>query len=364
MMSEQEYYVGGIQQVGIGVDSLKKAVGWYASILGFDVPLFRKKLAALFMTSYTAGEVQEGDTAVLFNLKGGGGLEIWQLTRKHIAYPYHQLMIGDTGIYSVKLKTPIIYQGYDSLFSKDIAIYNEAIEDPRGVPHFFLSDIYGNVFDVVQHNHWLTERQRKHRPKNGGVCGINIGVTDIDRSLFLYQDILGYKDIVFDEQDVFEDFRFLPGGKQRYRRVLLESKTVGPFSTLIGPSSIELIQPLDRTPQRIFRGRLWGDCGFIHVCFDVRGIDILKKRCEEAGILFTMDNRKSFTMGGTIGQFAYIEDPDGIMIELIEAYSIPVYKNWSIDLHAKKYTENIPSYLIKLLALKRLPIKRGKIIFS
>ena len=51
------------------------------------------------------------------------------------------------------------------------------------------------------------------------------------------------------------------------------------FGRLLGPSRIELVQALGRTPRRIFAGRFWGDPGFIHVCFDVQGMDALSEAC-------------------------------------------------------------------------------------
>lgn len=111
-----------------------------------------------------------------------------------------------------------------------------------------------------------------------------MGVSDVEQSLKLYSDILGYDEIVYDISDNFEDFAALPGGEMKYRRVLLrESKPrEGAFVKLFGPTEIELIQCLDgrRKPKKIFENRYWGDLGFIHLCFDVQGMDALKQECE------------------------------------------------------------------------------------
>lgn len=81
-----------------------------------------------------------------------------------------------------------------------------------------------------------------------------MGVSDVEQSLKLYSDILGYDEIVYDISDNFEDFAALPGGEMKYRRVLLrESKPrEGAFVKLFGPTEIELIQCLDgrRKPKR------------------------------------------------------------------------------------------------------------------
>ena len=43
----------------------------------------------------------------------------------------------------------------------------------------------------------------------------------------------------------------------------------------IVPAEIDLVQDQRRRAPRIYEGRFWGDLGFIHVCFDVRGCDVL-----------------------------------------------------------------------------------------
>jgi catechol 2,3-dioxygenase-like lactoylglutathione lyase family enzyme len=117
---------------------------------------------------------------------------------------------------------------------------------------------------------------------------------------------------------------------------LIERK--GAFSQLFGPSEIELIQTTDRTAKNIFEGRFWGDLGFIHLCFDIFGMDALKKKCEAAGHPFTVDSHAnlgdSFDMGEAAGHFSYIEDPDGALIEFVETHKVPIAKklNWYINM--------------------------------
>jgi hypothetical protein len=48
---------------------------------------------------------------------------------------------------------------------------------------------------------------------------------------------------------------------------------------------------------------------------------------------------------------AYITDPDGVLIELIEVYKIPLIEKWGIflNVHGKKAGKNLPKWLIRLL---------------
>jgi hypothetical protein len=116
----------------------------------------------------------------------------------------------------------------------------------------------------------------------------------------------------------------------------------GSFSRLIGPSRIELVQCLTRTPQKIFGGRYWGDLGFIHLCFDIHGMQALRTKCSAAGSPFTVDSSSSFDMGDAAGHFSYIEDADGTLIEFVETHRLPVLKKLGIYLDLKKRNPEKP----------------------
>ena len=121
----------------------------------------------------------------------------------------------------------------------------------------------------------------------------------MEESMKLYQDVLGYETVDFDETAEFACFKGLPSGGKTFRRVRLSHKKprVGAFATLLGPTTIELVQEIGGNPRKIFENRFWGDWGFIHLCFDIQGMDILQKECEEKGFPFTVDSSNTFDMG-------------------------------------------------------------------
>jgi catechol 2,3-dioxygenase-like lactoylglutathione lyase family enzyme len=191
-----------------------------------------------------------------------------------------------------------------------------------------------------------------------------IGSTDPEKALEVYRGILGYDKVVYDKEGVFEDLKGLPSGEGKYRRVLVQhSKPIkGPFSRLFGPSEIELVQALDRKPEPIFRDRIWGDLGFIHLCFDVLGMKALKEECAEKGFPFTVDSDvhptgKPFDMGEAAGHFAYIEDPDGTLIEFVETHKIPISKKlgWYLNLwNRRDITRPLPDNLLKMIRFMKV----------
>ena len=175
----------------------------------------------------------------------------------------------------------------DKFFKENGAtIIGELYKNPNGDLTFYAQDPNGNIFQIVQGRGYFSDT--KHPSYCGGVAGSIIGVSDIEKALPLYRDILGYETIEYDVIDHHADFSQIPGGSSKFRRVLLTHKESrkGPFARLLGPTQIELVQALERTDcKKIFENRFWGDWGFIHLCFDIQGMDLLQKECESKGFL-------------------------------------------------------------------------------
>jgi hypothetical protein len=108
--------------------------------------------------------------------------------------------------------------------------------------------------------------------------------------------------------------------------------------------------------RQIFENRFWGDWGFIHLCFDVQGMNALKLRCDEFGTPFTVDSDNSFDMGEAAGRFAYIEDPDGYWIEFVETHKVPIFKKLGLYLNLKqgRAPKHLPKWMLKALGLNRV----------
>ena len=85
-------------------------------------------------------------------------------------------------------------------------------------------------------------------------------------------------------------------------------------------------------------------------------MDSLKAKCEAAGYPFTVDSANTFDMGEASGRFAYIEDPDGALIEFVEAHKVPVLKKlgWYIHLKKRKQGAYLPNWMIKAMKFNRV----------
>jgi catechol 2,3-dioxygenase-like lactoylglutathione lyase family enzyme len=360
----KDYIIGGIQQVGIGVTDLKEAWQWYIKAFGVDCRIFEDYSEANLMLPYTGGQPHIRHAVLAMNLQGGGGFEIWQYKVRQPVPQYEEIRLGDLGIIACKVKVKDIDKAYEYYRLQDYNLLGEPQNDPSGEKTFFLKDPYGNIFQICKSDNWLFEENKI----SGGSCGVIIGVSDVEKSKILYSDILGYREALYDSTGTFPDLSTLPGGSGNFRRILLRNPDPlrGHFSPLFGTSLLELICPVEAPGAKTYKDRYWGDPGFIHLCFDIRGIDQLKAYCKKLGFPFTVDSRpshggKSFDMGEAAGHFAYIEDPDSTLIEFVETHKIPIIKKigWYLNLSNRTAYRPLPLWLLKTLRFSRIknPLK-------
>jgi hypothetical protein len=90
-------------------------------------------------------------------------------------------------------------------------------------------------------------------------------------------------------------------------------------------------------------------------------MEALKERCAQAGFPFTVHSAHAFLMGEASGRFAYVEDPDGTLVELVETYRLAILRRlgWFLDLRRRPPEKRLPRWLLAALALNRVRDKAG-----
>ena len=347
---KKEKIINGIQQIGIGVGNAERVFNWYCKNLGFDILVFEDEATAELMTRYTDDVVYRRYAMLAMNMLGGGGLEIWQYKSRIPQASKIPILLGDLGINAMKIRSYELEKVRVGLERQVLEILSEV----GNGSHFFFSDPWNNLVQVVEDAY----RFSRTGFYSGGVLGAIIGVSDMEKAIYFYQELLGYEIKESDYSGFFDDLSSLPGGENKFRRVLLKhsNRRKGGFGELYGPSEIELLQVLDRKPKKIFEDRLWGDLGYIHLCFDISGMDALKEESKSLGYEFTVDSADSFDMGEAAGRFGYIEDPDGTLIEFVETHKVPIIKKFGIYINLKKRNpiKPLPRFLIKSLRFHRV----------
>ncbi|MDY5969328.1 MAG: VOC family protein [Bacteroidales bacterium] len=362
---KENYFISGIQQVGVGCLNFKETWKWYIRMFQMDVRVLEDDTVAERMLPYTGNMPQKRHACIALNLQGGGGFEIWNYSERQPVPCAFEVQVGDLGIFAAKIKSRDVEALHAELERKkneDAANgvlweLGSIYQAPDGVKAFVVQDPWKNYFYVEERKDVYIEQHSLA----GGITGAMVGCTDIDRSLALYHEVLGYDRVVYDKQGQFADLAGMKGGNQHYRRVKLacSKPRQGAFAPLLGESSLELVQPLDRTPRKIFEGRYWGDPGFIQICFDVTHMRALEQAFNEKGYHFTVDScpqDEHFDMGEASGHFTYIEDPDGTLIELVEAHKITLLKKPHLYINMLKRNRGkaFPKVFFRLMGLNRV----------
>jgi len=347
--------ISGIQQIGIGVSDVQAAFKWYRQNFGMSVPVFEEAAEAALMLPYTGGEARSRHAILAINMQGGGGFEIWQYTSRKPEGPKFQPQLGDLGINIAKMKSKNVEATYALFNRRGLNVLGDLQKDPYGKPTFFVKDPWDNIFQLVTSDSWFQQRKTD---LPGGPNGAIIGVTDIEKARTLYSDILGYDTVIYEEEGVFDDLKAVPGGDQKLKRVLLRHSKAreGAFSPLLGASEIELVVASNRKPKKIFENRFWGDLGYIHLCYDINGMQALKEECEAKGFPFTVDSANSFDMGEAAGHFTYVEDPDGALIEFVETHKVPIMKKigWYLNLQKRNPKKALPRFMLKAMGMSEV----------
>ena len=205
------YIVSGIQQVGIGVHDLKEAWEWYIRVFGMDCRIFEEEAEAKLMLPYTGGQPRSRHAVLALNLQSGGGFEVWQYKGRKPEYRDRETKLGDLGIFACKMKVRNAEKAWKHFLDTGVDVLGMPAVDPSGRKSFYVRDPFGNIFHIVEATDWFMNLKKI----SGGSYGAIIGVTDIDRALKVYSDILGYDKVVYDVTGTFDDLAPL-AGRQRY----------------------------------------------------------------------------------------------------------------------------------------------------
>ena len=346
------FLISGIQQIGVGTTDFRKSWNWYIEMFGIDVKILEDDTVAERMLPYTGGVPQQRHACIAVNIQGGGGFEIWQYSKRKPEPCPFKISAGDLGVFAAKLNCRDVKAFHKQISAKwqDCTIPETL---PDGTPCFYVKDLFGNVFQIVENKKVFIDQGKL----TGGMAGAVIGVTDMDKSVKFYSEVLGYNILISDTTGPFSTNDPMPEADKQCRRVILKApERKGAFAELFGESTIELVQALEHMPRKIYEGRYWGDPGFIQVCFDVTNMKTLGKFCESKGHPFTVDScpdGERFDMGDASGHFTYIEDPDGTLIEFVEAHKVSIIKKLglAIDMGKRNPEKPLPKLLFRLMGL-------------
>lgn len=347
--------INGIQHIGVGVLDSEESQKWYRKFLGMDIPIFNGVAPAPLMDVYTHNQTITKRATMILNLQGGCAMEVVNPTSFKPRKVEFEVELGDIAIYIGQVKTRNVKETYQYFKENGAKLLSGVVQTPSGDDTFYVEDPNGLIFQLLPGKDFYTSG--KHI--TGGPNGCVVGVTDISKSMKLYAEVLGYDKVVYDETGIFPDYASLKGGQKRFRRIRLTQSNPpgGGFAKVSADTYIELIQAMEYQPKRVWKGRIWGDVGFVHIGMDVRGMKALGSDLQEKGFGFTCDSKDVLNMGGTTRvHCTYIDDPDGILIEMIEVYKIPIIEKLGVFLNVEKRDplKPLPDFMLKALRFSRI----------
>jgi catechol 2,3-dioxygenase-like lactoylglutathione lyase family enzyme len=346
--------INSMQHIGVAVQDMDASLKYFRKIFGMNIPFFDSVQPAPLMDCYTHGKTITKRASMIMNLQGGCAMEVIRPTTFEPRKADFQIKVGDLHIFQVHMKTRDVKQMQEHCKKNGALGVSEIQLNPAQQNVFDLTDLDGNFFRVEP----TKECYREMGHPSNGVAGCSIGVTNMEEALNLYSDLLGYDEVVFDRTGTFNDWRHLPGGTEQYRRVRLKQSapTGGGFARVMGETFIELVQALDRVPARTFKGRIWGDSGFVHLGLDVKGMKKLGENLGAQGFGFRCDSNDALIMGQTRVHCTYIDDKDGTLIELIEVYKVPIVEKWGVFLNVEKRDplKPLPNFMLNALRFSRI----------
>ena len=346
--------INGLQHIGVAVRDMDSSLKFYRKFFGLDIPFFDSVQPAPLMDYYTRNNTITKRASMIMNLQGGCAIEVIRPTSFEPQPAVNSIQVGDLGIFITQVKCKDINKTFEFCKNDNAPGLSELSTDHLGRKTFYINDLDGNIWQYLQGDNWYSVG--KHH--SGGVIGCTTGVSDINKSMKLYAEILGFDHVVSDTTDVFADWKSLPAGKEKYRRVLLtqSAQPGGGFARVTGKTYIELVQAIDRKPNFIFENRIWGDLGFAHIGFDVKGMQALGEDLAKSGYGFTCDSKNALSMGQTKVHCTYIHDDDHTLIEMIEVYKVPIMEKWGLFLNVEKRDplKPLPDFMLKALRFARI----------
>jgi glyoxylase I family protein len=161
---------------------------------------------------------------------------------------------------------------------------------------------------------------------------VGLVVTDLDRSIYFYHDVLG---LAFANEPT-------PwfAGPELEKGVGVPGATLRQVSLWVGPNStMELIEYGNRPPSST--APVANNClGAAHVCFKVDDVRATKAELESLGVAFYSDVNvvDSGPLAGW--RWVYFSDPDGLALELVE---VAYYLREERDAASAAYLDTRPS---------------------
>ncbi|MEJ5186166.1 MAG: VOC family protein [Candidatus Geothermincolales bacterium] len=139
---------------------------------------------------------------------------------------------------------------------------------------------------------------------------VGIGVRNVDSSLSFWSELMGFRLKLGDRASYMEEMRELIGSLVELRVVMA--------ANLRGGGAVELVEHLSTSPREPAAPVCWGDIGYLEVGLKAYRLEELYQDLRRKGVGFLTPVREIELASGQWERFAYLRDPDGNLVHLVE----------------------------------------------
>lgn len=139
---------------------------------------------------------------------------------------------------------------------------------------------------------------------------VGMGVRDTGRSYDFYRRLMGFRVKLSDKTSYMEEMAPIIGALVEMRALMAANAR--------GGAAIELIEHTSTRPQEAPEAVQWGDIGYLELGLKAFNLDQLYLNLKRSGVEFLTPVRSMELSTGGRERYAYLRDPDGMLLQLVE----------------------------------------------
>lgn len=297
----------GVDHVGVGVRDIESVKSFYRDAFGFETVLFQmpeedhQGMHGLLRAPRAVHSSQ-----LLSQETGGPTLALFQATDPAPRPIRKDFRYGDIGVGKITFAVPDL-----TAFCQEKGTYidfcsapkDTAVEGGDAYRFVYARDPEGNLVEIVADSAGAS---------GGGpvLRSVGIAVTDLERSLAFYRDVLGFDRTVMAPHGSFSGLvDELTGETGTTVRSCLQANSRG-------RGMVELFEVTKPRGRSIPFGTQWGDFGYLQVCLFASDLDTLSAQleAEPPDVLLSLQDIDDPEYPA---KFMYLRDPDGVPVEVV-----------------------------------------------
>lgn len=297
----------GVNHIGMGVKDYTKMKEFFNKTLGMTETYLEfaevwNPMVDVFRTS-----LHKFGGTMLYPPIGGIVVELVAMSIPQPRPIRNVKRYGDVGVNKISLAISDIKKFYEDYQDK-IPFYSEpkSTELPGWGRYSFVygRDPEGNLLE------FFSDQTLVSKINIGDARWLGVSVTDLERSLAFYQSV-GFDTIVVGPHEAFSGLidEVTDSKEVEVRSCLLANSNGGGMLELY-----ECVKPRGRS---IPFNTMWGDFGYFEVCIETDDFHATAQETRTLGMHHLHSPAIAFDMEDREFWFEYVQDPDGIVVEII-----------------------------------------------